>query len=168
MDLVAIGLKLKGLEIVPSAFDGFAQAPLSSRGACATAFVLYLVVLAVVKSAGLSPMRLRSLFFVHNALLSLASAALLAAFISQLAPMLLESGIDFAICSPRAFTRTLEWLYYLNYLFKYYELLDTVFRMYLVPLEPLPSHVPKSGLKGETNPVPARIPPCQCHGFVLF
>ncbi|KAL3898474.1 MAG: hypothetical protein SGCHY_002717 [Lobulomycetales sp.] len=127
MDLVAIGLKLKGLEIVPSAFDGFAQAPLSSRGACATAFVLYLVVLAVVKSAGLSPMRLRSLFFVHNALLSLASAALLAAFISQLAPMLLESGIDFAICSPRAFTRTLEWLYYLNYLFKYYELLDTVF-----------------------------------------
>jgi len=64
---------------------------------------------------------------VHNALLSLGSLALLALFIEQLLPMVAKHGLFFAICKAGAWTQKLELLYYINYLFKYWELLDTVF-----------------------------------------
>ncbi|KAI8867194.1 GNS1/SUR4 membrane protein, partial [Ramicandelaber brevisporus] len=67
------------------------------------------------------------LFKVHNVFLTFASLALLVLFIEQILPMILEHGMHFALCSPDATNQQLQLLYYLNYLLKYYELLDTGF-----------------------------------------
>ena len=71
--------------------------------------------------------RPQRLFFAHNALLSAFSLFLLGCFLEILVPTLLRRGVFWSICNPGALTARLEWLYYLNYLTKYYELVDTVF-----------------------------------------
>ncbi|RUP44658.1 GNS1/SUR4 family-domain-containing protein [Jimgerdemannia flammicorona] len=71
--------------------------------------------------------KLNFLFQVHNALLTLASGALLILFIEQVSPILWHQGVLSAFCHPESWTQKLELLYYLNYLVKYWELLDTVF-----------------------------------------
>jgi hypothetical protein len=87
----------------PASFTGFSGAPLSSRSTCAAVFVGYLIVVFGIKSLGLS-LKLRSLFFIHNAMLSLASGLLLAAFIVTLFPILLSGGFYNAICSIDSYT----------------------------------------------------------------
>ncbi|KAI8058023.1 fatty acid elongase [Syncephalis plumigaleata] len=62
----------------------------------------------------------------HNLALSVGSAVLLALILEQAVPMVLTKGFGWAICEQDAWTSRLELLYYINYLFKYYELLDTL------------------------------------------
>ncbi|KAJ3410990.1 hypothetical protein HDV05_002934 [Chytridiales sp. JEL 0842] len=69
---------------------------------------------------------IKRVFWIHNAFLSVASFVLLLLFIEQLGPMLSKMGLHASICSPEAFTKELEFLYYVNYLFKFYELFDTL------------------------------------------
>lgn len=64
---------------------------------------------------------------IHNAFLTIVSLVLLVLLIEQLVPKLVNQGLYFTICSEDAWTQELELLYYLNYLVKYYELIDTVF-----------------------------------------
>ncbi|RCH90447.1 hypothetical protein CU098_008466 [Rhizopus stolonifer] len=71
--------------------------------------------------------RLQKLFQIHNALLAVISGALLVLIIEQIFPKLYHHGFLYAICSSSNWTQPLELLYYLNYLVKYWELLDTVF-----------------------------------------
>lgn len=74
------------------------------------------------------PFKLQSLFLIHNFYLTAISAALLALFIEQLLPTVVRGGIFHAICDHSGgWTQPLVVLYYLNYLTKYLELLDTVF-----------------------------------------
>lgn len=74
------------------------------------------------------PFKLKSLFLFHNLYLTLISGALLALFIEQLLPTVVRGGIFHAICDREGgWTQPLVVLYYLNYLTKYLELLDTVF-----------------------------------------
>jgi hypothetical protein len=76
-----------------------------------------------------APIAFPALAKVHNLALSLGSLALLLLFVEQLAPILARHGLFYAICDAGAWTQRLELLYYINYLFKYWELADTVFLM---------------------------------------
>ena len=94
------------------------------------------------------PFKLKGLFLIHNLYLTLISGALLALFIEQLLPTVVRGGIFHAICDAEGgWTQPLVVLYYLNYLTKYLELLDTVFlflkkkplSMYFDPYAKVPS-----------------------------
>jgi len=74
-----------------------------------------------------NPLKLNILFQLHNVLLTAISLVLLLLFIEQLTPILLNHGLFYAICADESWTQPLLVLYYLNYLTKYVELLDTVF-----------------------------------------
>ncbi|KEY69883.1 hypothetical protein S7711_06439 [Stachybotrys chartarum IBT 7711] len=74
------------------------------------------------------PFKLKTLFLIHNLYLTAISGILLALFIEQLFPTLVRGGVFHAICHhDGGWTQPLVVLYYLNYLTKYLELLDTVF-----------------------------------------
>ncbi|KAL0467234.1 fatty acid elongase [Neurospora intermedia] len=74
------------------------------------------------------PFKLRTLFLIHNFYLTAISAILLALFIEQLLPIVVRGGVFHAICHiDGGWTQPLVVLYYLNYLTKYLELLDTCF-----------------------------------------
>ncbi|KAL4804962.1 GNS1/SUR4 family-domain-containing protein [Aspergillus unguis] len=72
--------------------------------------------------------KLTTLFMIHNFILAAVSAILLALFVEQLLPTLWNHGVFYTICDHRGgWTQPLIVLYYLNYLNKYLEFLDTVF-----------------------------------------
>ncbi|KAL3431956.1 GNS1/SUR4 family-domain-containing protein [Aspergillus tetrazonus] len=72
--------------------------------------------------------KLNTLFMIHNFILTAVSAILLALFVEQLVPTIWNHGIFYSICDHRGgWTQPLIVLYYLNYLNKYLEFLDTVF-----------------------------------------
>ncbi|KFX92760.1 hypothetical protein O988_07138 [Pseudogymnoascus sp. VKM F-3808] len=72
--------------------------------------------------------KLNGPFMVHNFYLTAISAILLALFTEELIPTLYHKGLFFAICDVKGgWTNHLVILYYLNYLTKYLELIDTVF-----------------------------------------
>jgi len=74
------------------------------------------------------PFKLNGPFMVHNFYLTAISAILLALFLEQLIPTVYNHGIFYAICDVKGgWTPPLVTLYYLNYLTKYLELIDTVF-----------------------------------------
>lgn len=73
------------------------------------------------------PFRFHYLFVVHNAILTAFSLLLLLLLCEQLTPIVWNHGIFYAICDDAAWTQKIELLYYLNYLTKFYELLDTLF-----------------------------------------
>ncbi|KAK8153982.1 GNS1/SUR4 family-domain-containing protein [Phyllosticta citrichinensis] len=74
------------------------------------------------------PLRLNGLFKVHNFYLTAISGVLLALFVEQLLPELVRNGVFHAICSyDGGWNDKLVILYYLNYLTKYLELIDTCF-----------------------------------------
>lgn len=73
------------------------------------------------------PFKFNFIFRVHNISLTIISLILLFLFIEQLAPILKEHGLFYAICNENSLNSKLVLLYYLNYLTKYIELLDTVF-----------------------------------------
>lgn len=72
--------------------------------------------------------KLKVPFIIHNFYLTCISAILLALFAEELIPTLYHHGLFFTICDIRGgWTPPLVILYYLNYLTKYLELLDTCF-----------------------------------------
>lgn len=66
-------------------------------------------------------------FMIHNVLLTLVSGILLVLMIEQVFPIFYHKGLLAAICADETWTQPLELLYYLNYLVKYWELIDTIF-----------------------------------------
>ena len=74
------------------------------------------------------PFQLSFLFKVHNFYLTAISGILLALFAEQLIPTVARKGLFFAICDHQGgWTDKLVILYYLNYLTKFLELIDTCF-----------------------------------------
>ncbi|KAL1963948.1 hypothetical protein VTN77DRAFT_7623 [Rasamsonia byssochlamydoides] len=104
--------------------------PMSTLKETATALIAYYVIIfggrEVMKK--FPALKLNGLFMIHNLYLTAISGILLALFLEQLIPTLYRHGIFFAICHhDGGWTQPLVVLYYLNYLTKYLELLDTVF-----------------------------------------
>ncbi|KAG1052514.1 hypothetical protein G6F43_005363 [Rhizopus delemar] len=71
--------------------------------------------------------KLKIPFMIHNVLLTLVSGILLVLMIEQIFPIIYHQGFLAAICDQSSWTQPLELLYYLNYLVKYWELIDTIF-----------------------------------------
>ncbi|KAL1738020.1 ELO family, partial [Schizophyllum fasciatum] len=105
------------------------KTPMSTTPAVVTALTSYLAVIfgiqAVMKNQ--QPLKLNTLFRIHNVFLSSGSLLLLVLMVEEIAPILWEHGLFYSICNEGAWTPRLEFYYMINYYFKYIELLDTVF-----------------------------------------
>ncbi|MBE7182117.1 MAG: elongation of very long chain fatty acids protein, partial [Terriglobus roseus] len=104
--------------------------PMSTLPETAVMLVSYYVVILggreVMKDR--EALKLNGLFKIHNFYLTAISAVLLALFAEQLVPTLARHGLFYGICEHAGgWTDRLVVLYYLNYLTKYLELIDTVF-----------------------------------------
>ncbi|CAO1629352.1 unnamed protein product [Parajaminaea phylloscopi] len=107
------------------------RTPFSTFYLVAVTGLAYLVVVLggreLMRKYRIPPMELRSLFVLHNILLSVGSGLLLACFLEEILPIWYQHGFFAAICAQESWTQRMEALYIINYFFKYWELLDTVF-----------------------------------------
>lgn len=121
---LAKGYKPQDFRFVPG------ETPISTLKATAAILVSYYFIIF----GGRELMRnrpayqLNFLFKVHNFYLTAISFCLLVLFAEQLIPVVTRHGVFFAICDRQGgWTDKLVILYYLNYLTKFLELLDTCF-----------------------------------------
>ncbi|KAG9236692.1 elongation of fatty acids protein-like protein [Amylocarpus encephaloides] len=106
------------------------QTPMSTMKEAGMAIVTYYVVILGGRELmrNRPAFKLNGPFMIHNFYLTSISATLLALFIEQLVPTLANHGLFYTICDVKGgWTPPLVILYYLNYLTKYLELIDTVF-----------------------------------------
>ena len=73
------------------------------------------------------PFKLNFIFQIHNVFLTTASFLLLILMLEEMIPIIVRKGIFYSICNIGAWTQPMVTLYYLNYLVKYIEFIDTVF-----------------------------------------
>ncbi|KAF7846124.1 hypothetical protein BT93_L5217 [Corymbia citriodora subsp. variegata] len=100
----------------------------TSKEALVTIAVYYIIIFGSREIMRNRPaFKLKQAFIIHNFYLTVISGALLAAFAYQLIPTLWKNGLFANVCGKSGWTQPLLYLYYLNYLTKYLELLDTVF-----------------------------------------
>lgn len=102
----------------------FKLAPLSSIYSC---FGLILGYLMFVHLFPRLKFQVKTLFFLHNAILCTVSLFLFACFVEQVYPMFNNKGLFYSICNKHSQTPVLNALYYVTYLTKFYEFIDTVF-----------------------------------------
>ncbi|KAK0532564.1 Fatty acyl-CoA elongase/Polyunsaturated fatty acid specific elongation enzyme [Tilletia horrida] len=112
------------------------HSPLSTFPAVALALASYLGIIfglraaidnGIVKPPHPNSQRLRVVFVIHNVALSIGSALLLVAMLEEIVPIWKHQGFFPAICAASSYTPRMRTMYVINYLFKYVELLDTVF-----------------------------------------
>lgn len=104
--------------------------PMSTMPQTAAALISYYLIIfggrEIMKERG--ALKLNGLFKVHNLYLTIISGVLLLLFLEQLIPTVVRHGVFYAVCDyDGGWTPQLVILYYLNYLTKYLELLDTAF-----------------------------------------
>lgn len=105
------------------------QTPMSTLKETAAFIATYYVVIFGGREImrNFAPLKLNNLFIIHNLYLTLISGGLLLLFAQQLIPALWQNGLYDGVCGKSGWSQQLVVLYYLNYLTKYLELLDTVF-----------------------------------------
>jgi len=117
---------------IPSEFQFIeGETFLSTFPPVALTITLYYIIIfggqAIFQKFNLKPWKLNFLFQLHNISLTLISLTLLSLMIEQLIPILYHHGLFYAICNKNAWTQQLVTLYFLNYLTKYLEFIDTLF-----------------------------------------
>ena len=81
----------------------------------------------LMKKFKVAPFVLNGIFQVHNLFLTTLSLILFLSLVEQLVPQIYHHGLFYAICDENAWTQKMVVLYYMNYLTKYVEFIDTVF-----------------------------------------
>lgn len=81
----------------------------------------------LLKALKVRPFVLNSIFQIHNLFLTSLSLILFLSLVEQLIPQIYYNGLFYAICNENAWTQKMVVLYYMNYLTKYVEFIDTVF-----------------------------------------
>lgn len=124
--------KVSGGRFVPSQFEFVPhQTTFSSFPVVIGAIAVYYTVIFggdyIFKLFKIRPFVLNGLFQIHNLFLTTLSLTLLVLMSEELIPMIYNHGLFYAICHPDAWTQRLVTLYYLNYLTKFCEFVDTVF-----------------------------------------
>ncbi|QBM89109.1 fatty acid elongase 2 [Metschnikowia aff. pulcherrima] len=124
--------KISGGRFVPSQFEFVPhQTIFSSFPVVIGAIAVYYTVIFggdyIFKRFKIRPFVLNGLFQIHNLFLTTLSLTLLVLMSEELIPMIYNHGLFYAICHPDAWTQRLVTLYYLNYLTKFCEFVDTVF-----------------------------------------
>lgn len=119
-------------KFIPSKFEFIqGELPLSTLPPVALAIGTYYFVIFggdyVFKKFNIKPFVLNGLFQIHNLLLTTISLTLLILMSEQLIPMIYHHGLFYAICNKNAWTQPLVCLYFLNYMTKFCEFIDTVF-----------------------------------------
>ncbi|KAI9245908.1 ELO family [Sporodiniella umbellata] len=103
--------------------------PLSTTSEVTIACITYYIVIFggrfLMKES--EAFKLKIPFMIHNALLTLVSGILLVLMVEEVFPVIYYRGFYAAICDQNTWTQSFELLYFLNYLVKYWELIDTVF-----------------------------------------
>lgn len=117
---------------VPSKFEFTpGEVPLSTTAPVIAMIATYYALVFggdfIFKQLELKPLVLNRLFQLHNIILTSLSFVLLILMIEQVFPMIYNYGLYYAICNRSAWTQPLELLYFLNYLTKYVEFIDTLF-----------------------------------------
>lgn len=74
-----------------------------------------------------APIKLNLLWQFHNLFLSIVSGFFFLLLFEQIFPIIWNHGIYYSICNSKSWTQSLVTIYYINYLIKYIELIDTVF-----------------------------------------
>lgn len=96
-----------------------------------TAIGTYYVIIfggqALVRALGIPPLQLKPLVLVHNLVLTVCSLILFLLLAEQLVPMLSQHGLYYAVCDTGSWNQRMITLYYVNYLLKYFEFIDTMF-----------------------------------------
>ena len=115
---------------IPSQFTFVAgELPLSElfpvMGMIGTYYLVIFGGRAVLKNT--EPLKLNFLFQLHNLFLTTLSLTLLVLMVEQLVPMIAKHGLYYAICNQGAWTQPMVTLYYMNYITKYIEFIDTIF-----------------------------------------
>ncbi|KAG8906107.1 hypothetical protein FRB99_007568 [Tulasnella sp. 403] len=103
--------------------------PLSTWPSVATAIAVYLGTIFGLREImrDRAPLKLNTLFQLHNLILTTGSGLLLAVMLEEIVPIVWNNGLFYGICGYGAWTPRLEFFYIINYYFKYLELIDTVF-----------------------------------------
>lgn len=105
------------------------EVPLSSSNTVLLIISLYYTLIFggqhVLK--GTKSFKLNALFQLHNFFLTTVSLILLILLLEQIIPIIHKNGLFFAICDAGALTQPIMTIYYINYLIKYFEFLDTFF-----------------------------------------
>lgn len=122
--------KITGGKFVPHEFEFVAdKLPLGDlRSVIAAISTYYIVIFGgrfLLRNS--EPFKLNVLFRLHNLFLTLGSFSLLMLIVEQLIPIIWRHGLYYAICDIGAWTQPLVTLYYINYIFKFVEFIDTVF-----------------------------------------
>ncbi|KAK6455448.1 fatty acyl-CoA elongase/Polyunsaturated fatty acid specific elongation enzyme [Scheffersomyces xylosifermentans] len=121
-----------GGSFIPSQFEFIVgELPLSTFPPVAGVIALYYTVIFggdfIFKTFKIKPFVLNGLFQVHNLFLTSLSLTLLVLMAEQLIPIIYHHGLFYAICNENAWTQEMVCLYYLNYITKFTEFIDTVF-----------------------------------------
>lgn len=107
------------------------RTPLSTIPSAAAAVATYLAIIfggqQLMKGRAAFGQSLKIPFLVHNLALTVGSGLLLAVMLEEVIPIVRRGGLFYGICHEGAWTMRLETFYIINYYFKYWELLDTVF-----------------------------------------
>ena len=105
--------------------------PLSTLPEALMAITIYYIVIFggdyIFKKFNIKPFVLNGLFQIHNLFLTTLSFTLLILMCEQIIPMIYHHGLFYTICDIKAWTQPLITLYYLNYITKFIEFIDTVF-----------------------------------------
>ncbi|KIK38654.1 hypothetical protein CY34DRAFT_809141 [Suillus luteus UH-Slu-Lm8-n1] len=103
--------------------------PFSTWPVVSTVIAFYLISILSAREfmKNIPSFKLQTLFKIHNAFLSTGSLVLLLLITEEVVSVRMNVGTYDSMCAPSSWTDRLEFYYIINYYFKYYEFLDTLF-----------------------------------------